>query len=337
MKSGPSLIDRFVFKCLVVIGTVVLFLPFCSAQNYVPNGSFEEFTTSCEFGTGYGYLEDWGYINCSIPPGLAHACNNPLNNGGGVPQGGLGFQYAHSGDSFIMIWTLRMNSQGGFPDGNPQMYANVNLVAPLSAGQHYCLRLWINMVDSTSYRTGALHAYLRYGIPSVCNYQDTAWDTHAAVTWDISAVDTADWTLLEGEFEASGGEVNLTIGAFQFGEEIDSVFVADHSNLLGGDLAIYYIDDVELVACTVGVDEMVGNGTVSIYPNPASDFVTIRVPTISGMMLVEIIAQDGRVVMEQEFTGDTDRLDVSTLSNGQYTLRVQSGQRVFVEKMSIMH
>src|SRR5215207_5493631 len=136
------------------------------SQNLVPNGGFEEFTTNCQFGLGYYQLEDWTMLDCGLPPGLAHACNNSLGNGGGVPLGSLGFQYAHGGDAFISTWTLRMNSQGGFPDGNPQKYATVELTEPLVAGQHYCLQLWMNMSDSSCYRTGAFHAFLWYGIPT---------------------------------------------------------------------------------------------------------------------------------------------------------------------------
>lgn len=131
-----------------------------SAQNLVPNGSFEQFTTNCSFGIGYGGLEAWTHPDCTSNPGLAHACNNSVGNGGGVPQSALGFQYAHSGDAFVSIWTLRMNSQGGFPDGNPKKYASLDLISPLEAGQHYCLRLWMNMADSSCYRTSAFHAFL---------------------------------------------------------------------------------------------------------------------------------------------------------------------------------
>jgi hypothetical protein len=318
----------FLFCTVLFVGSTI------RAQNLVPNGSFEQFTTNCDFGLGYGYLEDWSYIPCSIRPGLRHACNNDLNNGGGVPYGGLGYQDAHSGDAFISVWTLRMNSQGGFPDGNPQKYANVDLVAPLVAGQHYCLRLWMNMADSSCYKTGAFHAFLWYGEPTVCNYQDTAWDTHATVTFDISGVDSIGWTPLEGEFVANGGEVNLTLGAFQFDEEIDSVFIADHSNLLGGLLAVYYIDDVELWACSVGLNEQNTN-ELRIFPNPAKDQVTVDLPVEEGMAQVELIGADGRVVMERVSSETSLKLDVTHLPPGQYTLRVRTGTHVFVGKVVI--
>jgi hypothetical protein len=322
--------------CFLLLCASLLSAPMAQSQNLVPNGSFEEFTTNCTSGLGYGFLEDWGYIMCSNLPGLFHACNNDLNNGSGVPQGGFGFQAAHTGDGYVMINTLLVHSQGPIEDGNPQMYANVNLTDPLVAGQHYCLRLWMNMADSSCYRTSAFHAFLWYGEPTVCNYQDTAWDTYASVTWDISTVDTSEWTLLEGEFEANGGEANLTLGAFQFEEEIDSVFIADYSGINEGVLtSIYFIDDVELWACTVGMSDQDAPEGARVYPNPASDFITVQLPLTSGKAQLELISADGRVISEQVISAASNQLAVAQIPPGQYTLHVRTAERTFVEKIVV--
>lgn len=317
----------FLLSTLLGLGTY--------GQNLVPNGSFEQFTTNCSFGIGYGGLEAWTHPDCTSNPGLAHACNNSVGNGGGVPQSALGFQYAHSGDAFVSIWTLRMNSQGGFPDGNPQKYPNVDLTQPLVAGQHYCLRLWMNMADSSCYRTSAFHAFLWYGTPSVCNYQDTAWDSYAAVTFDISGVDTAGWTLLEAGFEASGGESNLTLGAFQTLDEIDSVFIADHSSSLGGLLAIYFIDDVELWACEVGVGEHT-NDRLRLYPNPAMDLLRIALNAGEEAGTVSVLDVQGRTVLQQAFRGVQAELDVSGLSSGAYVVQLRTERSVLSAPLQVV-
>lgn len=297
------------------------------AQNLVPNGSFEEYDTECENGVNTYMVVAWDEVSCGLPFGYANACNNSFGNGSGVPYGGLGFQYAEDGDGFISIWTLRMESQGGFPDGNPQMYATVELTDPLLAGQHYCLQLKVNMADSSCYRTGALHALVGYGVPNVCNYQDTAWDTYATATWNISNVDTANWMLLDAEFDANGGEDNLTLGAFQTADEIDSVFVADHSLLLGGLLAIYFIDNVKLWACNVGLEEREGLGTLELYPNPASDVLNVVLPTGWRTGVLELFAADGRLVLNEQLRGTS--VSLSEVSGGEYWVRLtgESGVR----------
>lgn len=286
-------------------------------QNLVPNGSFEEFEVDCGFpNTYYEYheLAYWTRPECAAEPVVFHRCD------GAVPSNEYGFQETHSGDATIYIWTLRMNSSGGFPDGNPQFYPSVNLTEPLAAGQQYCLRLWINLADSSNYRTGALHAFLWYGTPSVCNYNDTMWDTYAAVTFDISQVDTAEWTMLEGSFTASGSESNLTLGAFQFDEEIDSVLIAhDHDQI--GDLAVYFIDDVEIWACEVGVNEMEADALV-MYPNPATGDVTVKGWLGDRLVVMDALGQLVPTIAATPVSRNEVRLDVSALAPGTYMVRV---------------
>lgn len=321
-------------KSLHLVLVALLMTGVTRAQNLVPNGSFEEYDTECENGVGPNSVVAWEEVSCGLLFGYAHACNNPFANGGGVPYGGLGFQFAQDGDGFISTWTLRMNSQGGFPDGNPQKYATVELTDPLGAGQHYCLQLWVNMADSSCYRTGAFHALVGYGFPNVCNYQDTAWDTYATATWDISGVDTANWTLLEAEFDANGGEDNLTLGGFQEADEIDSVLVADHSALLGGLLGIYFIDNVRLWACNVGVEEREGAATLELYPNPASDVLNMVLPARWRGGLLELFAADGRRVLSERLSGAS--VDLGEVGSGEYLVRLSGEGRVRMGRVTVV-
>lgn len=304
------------------------------AQNLVPNGSFEEYDTECENGVNTYMVVAWDEVSCGLPFGYLHACNNGIGNQPGVPYNGLGYQQAADGDGYISMWTLRMNSQGGFPDGNPQMYATVELTDPLLAGQHYCLQVQVNMADISCYRTGALHALVGYGFPNVCNYQDTAWDTYATATWDISNVDTANWTLLEAEFDANGGEDNLTVGAFQEADEIDSVFVADNSIALGGLFGIYIIDDVKLWACNVGVDEVDGHSTLELYPNPASDVLNVVLPTGWRGGLLELFAADGRRVLSERLSGAS--VDLGEVGSGEYLVRLTGEGGVRMGRVTVV-
>ncbi|HRH39267.1 MAG TPA: T9SS type A sorting domain-containing protein [Flavobacteriales bacterium] len=221
---------------------------------------------------------------------------------------------------------MRTNSQGGFPDGNPRDYANVDLSQPLEAGQHYCLRLWMNMVDSSCYRTDRFNAFIGYGIPTLCNDVDTTWHNFAQANFDISAVDTAEWTMLETEFTANGGETNLTLGAFQFGDDIHSTFLADHSHLLQSLLGLYFIDDVELWACQVGVGETAAAEPTRIYPNPAD--TRLNVVLANDPARITLLDATGRSLQPTGWPlqlpqAGQHTLDVSGLAPGQYLLHVQ--------------
>lgn len=288
------------------------------AQNLVPNNSFEEFTVDCSGFVAYDELSNWRIINCANSPGTGNECS------GNVPYSSVGFQYAQDGESFIVINPFVMNMNG--VPGNPQTYANIDLVEPLVAGEEYCLSLWMNMADSANYRTGSLSAYLWYGWPSVCNYNDTAWDTYSDVTFDISQVDTAEWTFLEASFIASGAEVNLSLGAFQFGEEIDTTFI-HHTNNFEGDLAMYFIDNVYLGPCNVGIgiSESSSGPSISVYPTPANNilFIELREAVIS-LEIIDVLGRSVTPLTSTNLSIETRQLDVSGLAPNTYMLVARS-------------
>ena len=59
---------------------------------------------------------------------------------------------------------------------------------------------------------------------------------------------------------------------------------------------------------------------VSIYPNPASDFITIEIPTQSQISILNL---NGQEVLEQTTTEPRTVVDISTLPNGLYFVRVR--------------
>lgn len=317
---------RYVIQLALAAAWLVSLPVHIAGQNLIPNGGFEELDVSCQFGISYDGVADWRSLACGVTPGYFHACNNSLGNGSGVPQGGLGYQQAHEGDAFIMSVTYFTDSQGGVPDGNPQEYANVDLTQPLDAGQLYCLRFRMNLADSTCYRTNAFHARIGYGVPSLCTNADIAWDTNATATFDISMVDTAEWTMFEAEFTANGGETNLTLGAFQTVDEIESTFVADHIQLLGALVAAYFIDDVELWACQVGINQAEADQHFTVYPNPADAAVTVSYHG-RGFTRVELYDVIGQLVTPATWSASRSSsgpnlFNTSGIPSGRYVVRV---------------
>lgn len=292
------------------------------AQSYVLNSSFEQFDQACPDFQSYPHLLDWYVPDCAFTPGLVHACNS-IGSGAGVPLGANGYQQALDGDAFISLWTLLVNSEGPITDGNPQKYAAVSLVEPLQAGQRYCLRFGVNLADSSNYRTGTMNAWLLNGTPTACDGNDQSWADQAQFAFDITQVDTSAWTILEGDFVAVGGESTLVLGAFQWGEDIDSVFIRPQGS--GAEVARYYIDDVKLVPCNgVGVDEMERNGQMEVFPNPASTHMNVRLVHAPGTGWLEFRAPDGRIVMAQGMNTAMIEMDVSSLPPSSYLLRLMA-------------
>lgn len=73
-----------------------------------------------------------------------------------------------------------------------------------------------------------------------------------------------------------------------------------------------------------------------VYPNPASDFITIEQPARVTVRLVELINQMGQVLVNEETKDRVLRLDVRHLPQGVYILRIKSTNGMELKKVSVL-
>jgi hypothetical protein len=94
--------------------------------------------------------------------------------------------------------------------------------------------------------------------------------------------DTANWTLVSGNFIANGGEQYLTIGNF-LPDSLSNIIPLDSvcSQPNGFGCGVYfYIDDVSVVLDDdSGLDESQIAANIKIFPNPAKDVLRIEMQT----------------------------------------------------------
>lgn len=82
------------------------------------------------------------------------------------------------------------------------------------------------------------------------------------------------------------------------------------------------------VDCNVSAAQITEKANISIYPNPASDFLQISLPQFEQNSFVKIInAQGQAVLVEQLFNAET-KLNISELAAGSYVVRVYCGKRI---------
>jgi hypothetical protein len=89
---------------------------------------------------------------------------------------------------------------------------------------------------------------------------------------------------------------------------------------------VYFIDDVELWACEVGVNETSTSAGLWVYPNPVKDVLGFTVPE-PGAYTLEVRDALGRSVLIEAITGRSlaagqHQVDVSELAPGRYVLRM---------------
>lgn len=85
----------------------------------------------------------------------------------------------------------------------------------------------------------------------------------------------------------------------------------------------------------VGVNEA-QSVDVKIYPNPTSDVLNIMVPTeVEGMMDVQLIDLEGKLVQSTTISGGTSQMDVSKLSAGAYIVNFKTETGIYSTRVVI--
>ena len=95
----------------------------------------------------------------------------------------------------------------------------------------------------------------------------------------------------------------------------------------------FYYNQIVVDCGPVGINEIDNSNTISIYPNPANDFMTISLaaePTESTTIF--IINALGEMVLTEKVTSINTTLNTSNLTNGIYFIKVESKNGSVIRK-----
>jgi hypothetical protein len=91
----------------------------------------------------------------------------------------------------------------------------------------------------------------------------------------------------------------------------------------------------------VGAEEMAEDGLGNLYPNPASDvvYIDLKDAVKTSNAVIQVYDMNGRLVYSNRLQSKNNRLElnVSSLSNGLYTVRIQDGNNQFSRNLSVIH
>ncbi len=300
-------------------------------QNLVPNPSFENIDT-CWIPSGavyLGYELFWDspsggnpdvYNICSVDPGF------------GVPNSAYGFQYPHTGNGYVgsVFWSTELLPQY-------REYLQVELDSPLVANQQYCASFYISLAndfgiacDNFGIYFSSTHTF----IPTM----DTLTGFVPQINITNVLTDTANWTLIYGQYTAMGGERYIIIGNFYPNSQTDTAQVLNPPSLYGnGADAYYYIDDINVHCCTCdslnheGISELTKETEITISPNPATTSISITATNnIKEIKLINLLGEEVIITNYQLRISpstplrvtDAVSVDVSSVSKGIYFVEV---------------
>lgn len=297
--------------------------------NLVLNYSFEDYTIcpKPEDSTVFViYTPPW-YSPTENTPDLYNECSN-LNNS--VPNTFCGFQYPRTGKGFAgFAWDYAGNCD----------YFTGKFSSPLANGKKYCVEFYVNLADYSFYAFDRIGAYIStdslhfsggaYGylhfIPQVENPAGNI------------ITDTVNWTLISGEYIATGGEKFITIGNFRPDSLVQYI---KFDTTINSYYPYYYLDDVSVILCdtdSVGINEKMDNkGNFSIYPNPVMDYISIELLNTAGInekMIISVYDIQGQLLIQQDIKQINTRVDVSMLAKGVYIAKVETSTNTLFKKL----
>jgi gliding motility-associated-like protein len=220
-----------------VFGTVAfgILCIFSGAQNLVPNGSFEAFT-SCPAALSQTTLAAPWYNPTLDSADYFNACSaSPL---AGVPVNANGFQSAHGGSGYAGV------SCFGVPPGNRRAYLQVRLTDSLVAQKSYCVSFFVNLADTSGFAITELGAYLSSTAVTTLNQLALPVVPQISSAAHVYLRDTLNWIQISGTYIALGGEKFITIGNFNDDPGTDTLRFTTRSQV-----SYYYIDDVTVNSC----------------------------------------------------------------------------------------
>lgn len=148
--------------------------------------------------------------------------------------------------------------------------------------------------------------------------------------------------LLPGEIKT----INMTLdpSAFSYFDVHKNSFTVDKGNY---DLIIGSSSEDERLRGTVAVSSLVitgfenmitGKNNLSVYPNPADDYIMLQLGKSPGAInYFKIYTINGKQVDEGKFTGMNYRKDISLWPDGLYIIGISSGNSVSVKRFLIIH
>jgi hypothetical protein len=195
-----------------------------------------------------------------------------MNNNFNVPFNICGHQYARTGNAYCGIYTYAINS---YPI---RQYIQAPLSTTLTPNKKYLVSFYVSLGDSLHAFNNSIGVY--FSEDSI-TYLNELLNFEPQIKNDTNNQlnDMLNWVKVSDTLIAVGNEKWITIGNFlndslSHISPIDSVCSQPNSFGCG---AYYYIDDVSVTLIDdTGMEEMLNDPTIKLYPNPARDVLRIE-------------------------------------------------------------
>jgi len=309
----------------------IFILAFCinasaESQNFIPNNSFENFST-CPTGGGQINLATPWYDPTGTTSDYLNSCNGGTV---GVPDNVFGFENARSGVGYAGFYAYK------FQFSNEREYLQIKLNDTLEWGKKYLVVFYTSLADTMNYSTNNIGAYFSASPVSITGPgQVLNYPAQIVNPTSNSLTGKTGWRLISDTLFATGGELYMTIGNFNVDSLTDTTYVGN--GILNA--AYYYIDDVSVIDIGwvgVNVNENSQN-QISIFPSPAKDFISVSYKSHNvGEITMNVINALGEIVMSEKLSNKETQIQVSGLPAGVYYCKFVSAENQMLAAKKII-
>lgn len=282
-------------------------------QNLVNNPSFESHS-ECPPINKFNGVSDWNPVVRHFgTPDYYNPCSDSIS-GNSVPKNWFGFQTPYNGSAYIGIY--------GYTYGDDaREYVQTKLKSPLIVGTWYRLSFFTSLSDESDFAVNKLGIVLS---------KDSIFgnNSHAhlnfvpVVATDAIISDKKSWTLVSGEYKASGGEQFLTLGNF-YGDDKLSIKAL---TINAGGSAYYFIDEVSVLKT-----DSANCNDIAAYPNPTFGTITFEYGC-QTIYQIKIFSASGQLVKEIDHY--VNSINLKELAAGLYlVVLITKDNKRFVKKV----
>lgn len=293
-----------------------------SAQNLVPNPSFEQYNSCPNIGCDINLATGW--YSAGYTPDYYNTCASWSS---GVPTNSVGYQYPANGNAYAGIATW---------GGGIREYIAAQLISPLEPGEKYFINFKVSRIDRFAYcannKIGALFTTVSYSLGNnLCNdVPGLLPNNFAHVYSDQIMTDTANWETVSGSFIADSVYQYIIIGNHFDDSNTNSICL---DPIMG---AYYLIDDIYVSTdSTTGIEQNNIEQIITVYPSITNDIVVVKINTPSKAS-IKIYDLLGRLIATQDILPLlNNRISLSEYDVGIYILSVNIGNKIITKKIIV--
>ncbi len=322
LKSIPTFLIALIFTAQL------------SAQNLIPNPSFENVTeTFCGIMNTSDFtttIMDWNSPTDGTPDvyftNVATSCYNfqPFSQYDG-PIGLKGNQTPNSGTAMLGAGLFSIDGL------NQREYVQTQLSEPMVIGHAYEINYYVSLADFTEFQIEEIG--IHFSTNQLSGNGSAPLSVSPQIVSDIDLGNFDDWVLVTANFTADDNYEFMTIGNFNTDNNTNLFANPNASGEPGTYGAYYFFDDFSVLDLDATAILDFNESGFKMYPNPVEDVLRLENTNAAEAGTIRIYNQIGQLLVTQQITSKIQQeISVSIFPSGTYTIILENDTDLYTTR-----